>query len=105
MRDTPALDVAVQLHGLGANVVATDPEATETSRRLHPQLMFEPDTAQALSGADAVVLVTEWQQYRELDPAACRALVGNAVIVDGRNCLDPAAWRAAGWQYRGLGRP
>jgi UDPglucose 6-dehydrogenase len=51
-----------------------------------------------------VVLVTEWSQYKNLDPVAVRRLVGAPAIIDGRNCLDPAAWRAAGWTYRGLGR-
>jgi UDPglucose 6-dehydrogenase len=103
VRDSPALDVAVQLHGLGAHVVATDPEAIANSRRLHPQLTFGP-LDEALDGADAVVLLTEWKHYRALDPAAVAAQVANPVVVDGRNALDAAAWRAAGWTYRGLGR-
>jgi UDPglucose 6-dehydrogenase len=105
VRDSPALDVAVQLHGRGARVVATDPQAIENARRLNPQLTFEQDAAAALEGADAVVLVTEWKAYRELDPVALRSVVRTPVIVDGRNCLDAAAWRAAGWTYIGLGRP
>jgi UDPglucose 6-dehydrogenase len=105
VRDSPALDVAVQLHGRGARVVATDPQAIENARRLNPQLTFEQDAAATLEGADAVVLVTEWKAYRELDPVALRSVVRTPVIVDGRNCLDAAAWRAAGWTYIGLGRP
>jgi UDPglucose 6-dehydrogenase len=105
VRDSPALDVAVQLHGRGARVVATDPQAIENARRLNPQLTFEQDAALALAGADAVVLVTEWKAYRELDPVALRSVVRTPLIVDGRNCLDAAAWRAAGWTYIGLGRP
>ena len=105
VRDSPALDVAVQLHGRGAAVVATDPQATQNAQRMHPQLTFEQDVIAAVTGADAVVVVTEWKQYRALDPVALRALVRTPVIVDGRNCLDAAAWRAAGWTYRGLGRP
>ena len=105
VRDSPALDVAVQLHGRGARVVATDPQAIENARRLNPQLTFEQDAALALAGADAVVLVTEWNAYRELDPVALRSVVRTPLIVDGRNCLDAAAWRAAGWTYIGLGRP
>jgi UDPglucose 6-dehydrogenase len=103
VRDSPALDVAVQLHGLGAHVVATDPEAIANSRRLHPQLAFDT-LDEALEGADAVVLLTEWKQYRALDPSAVAAQVALPLIVDGRNALDAAAWRAAGWTYRGLGR-
>ncbi|GAB3041509.1 UDP-glucose/GDP-mannose dehydrogenase family protein [Parafrigoribacterium mesophilum] len=104
IRDSPALDVAVQLNGLGADVFATDPQAIENSRRLHPQLHFVSDVTDALRGADAVVLVTEWSQYKNLDPVELRSLVNTPVIIDGRNCLDPVAWRAAGWTYVGLGR-
>ena len=105
IRDSPALDVAVQLRGLGVRVRATDPQAIDNSRRAHPQLHFTEDVNKALQDADAVVLVTEWKQYKELDPVALRALVKTPMIIDGRNCLDPAVWRAAGWTYRGLGRP
>ncbi len=105
IRDSPALDIAVRLKGLGADVVATDPEAIENSRRLHPQLAFTQDVDEALTGADAVVLVTEWKQFRQLDPVRVAGLVARPVIIDGRNCLDAAAWRAAGWEYRGFGRP
>ncbi|WP_308467965.1 UDP-glucose dehydrogenase family protein [Rathayibacter soli] len=105
VRDSPALDVAVQLHGRGATVVATDPEAIPNARRLNPQLTFVEDATDALTDADVVVLVTEWAQFRQLDPVALRSIVRQPVIIDARNCLDAAAWRAAGWTYRGLGRP
>ncbi len=106
VRDSPALDVAVQLHGLGAEVVATDPHAIPTARLRHPHLSYEPDLAAALRGAELLVLVTEWAQYRELSPQRATELVGApAAIIDGRNVLDPVAWRAAGWTYRGMGRP
>ena len=105
IRDSPALDVAVNLHGLGATVAATDPEAIANSRAKHPQLNFVSSTQEALEGADAVVLVTEWREYRRLDPVAVGNLVRNKLIVDGRNVLDVDAWRASGWIYRGLGRP
>ncbi|MCP2032159.1 UDPglucose 6-dehydrogenase [Okibacterium sp. HSC-33S16] len=103
IRDSPALDVAVRLHGLGARVIATDPEAISNSRLRHPQLAFG-STVEALADADAVVLVTEWTEYKDLDPARVASAVRSPVIVDGRNCLDPGAWRAAGWRYIGLGR-
>jgi UDPglucose 6-dehydrogenase len=105
VRDSPALDIAVQLKGLGADVVATDPKAIESSRRLHPQLNYTPVLAEALTGADAVVLVTEWAEFRELDPEWARGLVGTPLVIDGRNTLDRDRWRAAGWTYRGFGRP
>ncbi len=105
VRDSPALDVASRLAELGATVVAVDPEAVETSRRVRPELNYASSTEEALRGAQAVLVLTEWQDYRELDPAAAGELVVDRVIVDGRNCLDPPKWRAAGWHYRALGRP
>lgn len=105
VRDSPALDVAVLLKGLGADVVATDPEGIENARAKHPQLDYTTSTREALHDADLVVLVTEWREYRALDPDAAGRLVAGRRIIDGRNVLDPAAWRAAGWDYRGLGRP
>jgi UDPglucose 6-dehydrogenase len=105
VRDSPALDVAVRLNGLGAHVVATDPAAIPNSIRLHPQLGFATDTRDALRGAHAVVLVTEWKQYRTLDPVEVARLVQEPLVLDGRNVLDPQAWRQAGWTYRGMGRP
>jgi len=105
VRDSPALDVAVQLRGLGAEVVATDPQAIENSRSRHPQLTYSADLEETLRGADAVVLVTEWPEFREIDPVWAASLVRTPTIIDGRNTLDAAAWRAAGWTYLGLGRP
>jgi UDPglucose 6-dehydrogenase len=105
VRDSPALDVAVQLHGLGATVVATDPQAVENARAKHPQLGYSTDLAAALSGADVVVLATEWPEFRSIDPVWAAGLVAVPTIIDGRNVLDATAWRAAGWTYLGLGRP
>ena len=105
VRDSPALDVAVQLNGRGAHVIATDPQAIPNSIRLQPQLGFATDTQDALYGSDCVVLVTEWQEYRDLDPVALKAHVRSPLIIDGRNVLDPEQWRAAGWTYKGMGRP
>jgi UDPglucose 6-dehydrogenase len=104
VRDSPALDVAVQLRGLGAKVVATDPQAIANARRRHPQLKYADDANTALHDADAVVLVTEWPEYIALDPVEVAGRVRGKVIVDGRNSLDAAAWRSAGWTYQGLGR-
>lgn len=106
IRDSPALDVAVRLHGLGAWVTVTDPEAIENARHIHPQLNYVDDRDEALRAADAVIVVTEWDEYRrELDPAHAATLTAGRIIIDGRNCLDADAWRAAGWDYRGMGRP
>ncbi|MBN9192450.1 UDP-glucose/GDP-mannose dehydrogenase family protein [Microbacterium sp.] len=105
VRDSPALDVAVRLKGLGADVRATDPQAIGNARRLHPQLDYRESFEGTVSGADVVVLVTEWDEYRYLDPDAVGTLVASRNVVDGRNSYDPARWRAAGWSYRGLGKP
>ncbi|MFV0533337.1 MAG: UDP-glucose dehydrogenase family protein [Cumulibacter sp.] len=106
IRDSPALDVAVRLHGLGAQVRVTDPQAIENARRAQPQLEYVTDRADALRDADAVVVVTEWNEYRrEMTPAELAELTDGRIIIDGRNCLDAAAWRAAGWTYIGMGRP
>ncbi|WP_291038579.1 UDP-glucose/GDP-mannose dehydrogenase family protein [Herbiconiux sp.] len=105
VRDSPALDVAVQLHGRGADVLAYDPEAMANSARLHPQLNFADSVEVALQDADVVVVVTEWKEFRALDPARVAELTRGTVVVDGRNCLDAVAWREAGWTYKGMGRP
>lgn len=105
VRDSPALDVAVGLNGLGAEVLAFDPEAVPNARRLHPQLTFADSAEQAVTDADIVVVVTEWKAFRALDPLAVAELTAGKTIVDGRNCLDVDAWRGAGWRYVGLGRP
>ena len=106
IRDSPALDVAVRLNGLGANVVVTDPEAIENARRKHPQLSYEPARDEAIRDADAIVLVTEWDEYRrDLAPEHASSLTAGRVVIDGRNGLDAAAWRKAGWTYFGMGRP
>ncbi|PCE13507.1 UDP-glucose 6-dehydrogenase [Microbacterium sp. SZ1] len=105
IRDSPALDIAVRLRGLGADVVVTDPAALANAAAAHPQLGYAAERDDALRDADAVVVVTEWDIYRrELTPEHAGSLVAGRVIVDGRNCLDATAWRAAGWAYHGMGR-
>lgn len=105
IRDSPALDVAVRLRGLGADVVVTDPAAIDNATAAHPQLGYARERDDALRDADAVVIVTEWDEYRrQLSPEHAGSLVRGRVVIDGRNCLDAAAWRAAGWSYHGMGR-
>ncbi|MBT2474085.1 UDP-glucose/GDP-mannose dehydrogenase family protein [Microbacterium sp. ISL-103] len=105
IRDSPALDVAVRLRGLGADVVVTDPAALENAAAAHPQLGYAAERDDALRDADAVVVVTEWDLYRrDLTPEHAGSLVAGRVVIDGRNCLDAEAWRAAGWSYHGMGR-
>jgi UDPglucose 6-dehydrogenase len=106
VRDSPALDVAVRLHGLGASVIVTDPQAVPNARAVHPQLSYTTSRDEALRDADVLVVVTEWDEYRrQMSPEHVAALTDGRIVIDGRNCLDAARWRAAGWRYRGLGRP
>ena len=70
-----------------------------------PDLAFADTAEEAATDADVVLLATEWTEYRELNPEKLATVVRSRNIVDGRNVLDPAAWRAAGWTYRALGRP
>ncbi|TQF69219.1 UDP-glucose/GDP-mannose dehydrogenase family protein [Rhodococcus spelaei] len=104
VRDSPALNVAgmMQLHG--AVVSVYDPKALDNSRRLFPTLNYATSVAEACAGADAVLLATEWDEFRSLRPADLEGHVRARAIVDGRNCLDADEWTAAGWSYRGLGR-
>jgi UDPglucose 6-dehydrogenase len=105
IRDSPALNVAAQMQLQGAHVVVTDPEAVENARARFPELRFVASAEEALEGAELVLLLTEWPQYVALSPEDTGRLVAVKRILDGRNCLDPAQWRAAGWTYRALGRP
>ncbi len=105
VRDSPSLDVAVAMDNAGADVVVHDPKGLVNAERVYPNLAYEPDIDRALTGAELLVLGTEWREYRDLDPARVADLVATARVVDARNVLDPVAWRAAGWAYRALGRP
>jgi UDPglucose 6-dehydrogenase len=104
IRDSPALNVAAQLQLQGAVVCVTDPAAIENSRRGWPQLDYADTPEEAAARADLVLVLTEWQQYRALDPVAFGQVVRQRRVLDGRNALDRDAWTAAGWTYRALGR-
>jgi UDPglucose 6-dehydrogenase len=105
VRDSPALNVAAQIQLQGGQVTVYDPKAMDNARKLFPGLSFAPTAFEAAAGAHVVLHLTEWQEFRELDPAALAAVVAEPRILDGRNVLDPHRWRAAGWTYRALGRP
>lgn len=105
VRDSPALSIAAQLQLQGAVVTVTDPKSLSNAAGRFPELHYELDIEKAVQRADALLLLTEWQQYRDLDPYELIVAVGSPRILDGRNVLDAAKWRAAGWTYRGLGRP
>ena len=105
MRDAPSLVLAGRLHGEGAHVRGYDPVATESARRVLGEGTAITETAlEALDGADAAVLVTEWPEFRELDWAAVKGRMKSAVLVDGRNFLDREELEAAGFTYEGVGR-
>jgi UDPglucose 6-dehydrogenase len=105
IRDSPALDVAASIGRHGGDVVIYDPQAIENARRVHPELIYVESLDDALAGADVTLLLTEWDEFREMDPAVVGTKVAQRNIVDGRNVLDPVQWRKAGWRYRALGRP
>ena len=104
VRDSPALDIAAQIHAAGADVCVHDPKAIEPARRRFPALVFESDIESCISNADAILHLTEWKIYRELDPVSLKSKVRTAIIIDGRNALDRDRWIKAGWKFRALGR-
>ena len=105
IRDSPALDIAQAARSAGAIVTLHDPKAMEAAKRVHPELRYAATVEQACHDADVVLLLTEWKQFREIDPAKLATGQARPVIIDGRNALDPVLWRNAGWTYRALGRP
>ncbi len=105
IRDSPALDVAATIRRYGAQVTVYDPAGLDNARQAHPELDYAASTEDALRGADLVLLLTEWDEFRDLDPARAGELVAHRRVVDGRFALDPVRWRAEGWTYRALGRP
>lgn len=104
VRDSPALDIAAQLQAAGATVVVHDPKGIEPARKRFPNLDYAEKVTDCVKGADAVLHLTEWREYRELDPAVIGQLVKGKFLLDGRNALDRNLWRAAGWRVRALGR-
>jgi UDPglucose 6-dehydrogenase len=104
VRDSPALNVAGQLQLQGATVNVYDPKAMDNSRRLFPTLEYAVSAHAACERADVVLVLTEWSEFRELDPVRLASLVRHTRVIDGRNCLDAQAWTDAGWDYRGFGR-
>ncbi|MGW4894174.1 UDP-glucose dehydrogenase family protein [Kitasatospora sp. NPDC004240] len=105
IRDSPALNVAAQIQLQGAQVTVYDPKAMDNARKMFPGLSYAESAMEAAEGAHVVLHLTEWQEFRALDPAELGAVVAERRLLDGRNVLDADAWRAAGWTYRALGRP
>ncbi|KMO71153.1 UDP-glucose dehydrogenase family protein [Mycolicibacterium chlorophenolicum] len=104
IRDSPALNIAGQIQLQGASVSVYDPKAIENSRRLFPTLDYARDINDACDNADVTLVLTEWDDFKNLLPEDLDSVVRQRRIIDGRNCLDPAVWRSAGWIYRGVGR-
>ncbi len=105
IRSSPALSIASALVERGARVTISDPAASAEAVAAEVEdAAFFADAEAAVAGAEAVLLCTEWEQYVRLDPARIGELVSERIIVDGRNALDPDAWKRAGWEYRGVGR-
>jgi UDPglucose 6-dehydrogenase len=104
VRDSPALNVAAALHLRGAQVTVFDPQAGVTAQRDFPTLTYAGSVEEAAIAADAVLVLTEWDAFRNFEPTLLDGVVRTRRIIDARNCLDQAKWLAAGWQYRALGR-
>ncbi|TMC99006.1 MAG: UDP-glucose/GDP-mannose dehydrogenase family protein [Chloroflexi bacterium] len=104
LRDAPSLDIARVLVAAGAHVRAYDPAAMDGARVVLPQVEYARDAYAAAAGADALVVVTEWNEFRHLDLARLKSTMRRLVIVDGRNIYDPVVMRGLGFTYRGIGR-
>jgi UDPglucose 6-dehydrogenase len=104
VRDSPALDVAATLAARGAAVRVYDPMAGANARRIHPELTYSDCAEAACEGADVVLILTDWPEFAGLDPVSLADIVAAPRVLDGRLVLDPDKWRAAGWDFHGLGR-
>ena len=105
VRDSPALNIAGQMQLQGAAVTVYDPKALDNSRKLFPTLGYALTAKDACDGADVVLVLTEWREFRDMLPTEIESVVRAKAIIDGRNCLDPNLWRGVGWTHRGVGRP
>ena len=104
MRDAPALDIIPALQAMGAKIQAFDPEAMHEAEKLLSDIDFKTGPYEALEGADAMVLITEWDRFRALDLDRVKALLKTPVVVDLRNVYSPEQVRAAGLRYSSIGR-
>ncbi|MCR8898992.1 UDP-glucose/GDP-mannose dehydrogenase family protein [Gordonia sp. GONU] len=100
VRDSPALNVAGQIQLQGASVTVFDPKAMDNSRKLFPTLDYAATALEACEAADAVLVLTEWKEFIQLDPVEVAKVTRTQNLIDGRMCLDPLAWKRAGWSYR-----
>ncbi|MCT2591651.1 UDP-glucose/GDP-mannose dehydrogenase family protein [Streptomyces sp. N2-109] len=105
VRDSPALAVAERIRQQGAEVTVYDPKATDNARKSFPALAFAESVTKAACGAHVLLHLTEWPEFGDIDPVELSGTVARRRIIDGRNTLDASRWRAAGWEFRALGRP
>jgi UDPglucose 6-dehydrogenase len=105
VRDSPALSVARKLGRAGAEVTVYDPEGMDGAERQMPDARYAKSLGDAVTGADLLCVLTEWEEFRNADPAALADIVAGRRVIDARNCLDQALWVRSGWEYRGMGRP
>ena len=104
VRDSPALDVAATLRARGADVVVHDPKAGDNAARAKPGLRIAESVEEAAADADVLLVLTDWEEFRAIDPVALAGVVRTPCVVDGRLVLDADKWRAAGWDVHALGR-
>jgi UDPglucose 6-dehydrogenase len=104
VRDSPALDVAARLHALGATVTIYDPMAMENARAVYPELGYADDALTAAAGADALVTMTDWPEFRDLDPETVTKVVNQRVMIDARGAVEASLWRDADWTLHRLGQ-
>ncbi|MDR2564997.1 MAG: UDP-glucose/GDP-mannose dehydrogenase family protein [Bifidobacteriaceae bacterium] len=105
VRNSQSILVAQALATAGAEVVATDPQAVRTARAAYPGLAYAETVPEAVQGAEVILVLTEWPEYRALDPAEVATWTDTRQVVDARLCLDVPAWQAAGWTIHSPGRP
>jgi len=105
IRDSPSLDVSERLARQGAIVSVHDPVALANAARLKPELHYAQSISDVAAGAHLVLHLTEWAEYRAIDPFALAAIVTGRNLIDARCALDAQLWRSAGWSVRVLGRP
>jgi len=104
VRDSPALDIASQLLAAGADLKIHDPKAAEPAKKRFPSLSFVETVDEVFDGAELVLHLTEWKQYRAIDPTVVKSLVKSPIMIDGRNMLDMDLWASAGWRIHAVGR-
>jgi UDPglucose 6-dehydrogenase len=104
IREAPSIHIANMLLAAGARVRAYDPVAMKNVRRAVPEIELAGDAYSLAAGCDAIVIVTEWNEFKQLDLERVRDLMNRPVVIDGRNIYDPAMMKELGFYYRGMGR-